>query len=74
MSQYIIETTNDKQSKALIQYLKSLDFVELKPINERKTKAIAEAKLFLNGLPNQSHNQNDLNKAIKTIRKKYEFQ
>ena len=74
MSQYIIETTNDKQSKALIQYLKSLDFVELKPINERKTKAIAEAKSFLNGLPNQSHNQNDLNKAIKTIRKKYEFQ
>ena len=74
MSQYIIETTNDKQSKALIQYLKSLDFVELKPINERKTKAIAEAKSFLNGLPNQSHNQNDLNKAIKAVRKKYEFQ
>ena len=74
MSQYIIETTNDKQSKALIQYLKSLDFVELKPINERKTKAIAEAKSFLNGLPNQTHNQNDLNKAIKAVRKKYEFQ
>ena len=74
MSQYIIETTDNKQSKALIQYLKSLDFVELKPVNEYKTKAITEAKSFLNGLPNQTHNQNDLNKAIKAIRKKYESQ
>ena len=40
----------------------------------KKLEAVAEAKSFLDGLPNQKHSQSDVNKAIKSIRKKYGYQ
>lgn len=76
MSQYIINTKNDSQSDALIKYLKSLDFIEVKTLKmpPKKSEAVADAKSFLEGLPNQKHLQSDVNKAIKSIRKKYGYQ
>ena len=76
MSQYIINTKNDSQSNALIKYLKSLDFIEVKALKKptEKSEAIADAKLFLNELPKQRHAQSEVNKAVKSIRKKYDYQ
>ncbi|MFN3490198.1 MAG: hypothetical protein ACK4YV_13750 [Emticicia sp.] len=76
MGQYIIDTKNDSQSDALIKYLKSLDFIEVKALKAptKKTVAVDDAKSFLEGLPNQKHSQSDVNKAIKSIRKKYGYQ
>ncbi|MFY7909530.1 MAG: hypothetical protein ACOVO2_08260 [Emticicia sp.] len=76
MSQYIINTKNDSQSDALIKYLKSLDFIEVKVLKmpPKKSEAVADAKSFLEGLPNQKHSQSDVNKAIKSIRKKHGYQ
>lgn len=75
MSQYIINTSNDKQAMALIKYLKSLDFVELKPLKktDKKAQAISDAKAFLQGLPNQKHTQVEVNKAVESIRKKHGY-
>lgn len=76
MSQYIINTKNDSQSDALIKYLKSLDFIEVKALKTpaKKIAAVDDAKSFLESLPNQKHTQSDVNKAIKSIRQKYGYQ
>ena len=76
MSQYIINTKNDSQSNALIKYLKSLDFIEVKALKTptKKSEAVSDAKSFLESLPNQKHSQSDVNKAIKSIREKYDYQ
>ena len=76
MSQYIINTKNDSQSNALIKYLKSLDFIEVKALKKptEKSVAIADAKSFLDRLPKQRHSQSEVNKAVKSIRKKYDYQ
>ena len=76
MSQYIINTKNDSQSNALIKYLKSLDFIEVKELKKttEKSLSIADAKTFLEGLPNQRHSQSEVNKAVNSIRKKYDYQ
>ncbi|WP_435353196.1 hypothetical protein [Emticicia sp. SJ17W-69] len=76
MSQYIINTKNDSQSNALIKYLKSLDFIEVKALKKptKKSEAVESAKAFLGGLPKHTHTQSEVNKAVKTIRKKYDYQ
>lgn len=75
MSQYIIDIKNEQQAEGLIKYLKTLPFVELKSvIPDRKAEAIARAKSFLEGLPDQPQKQSDVNKAVKTIRKKHGYQ
>lgn len=76
MSQYIINTKNDSQSNALIKYLKSLDFIEVKALKAptKKSAAVNDAKSFLESLPSQRHSQSDVNKAVKSIRKKYGYQ
>ena len=70
MSQYIINAKNDSQSNALIKYLKSLDFIEVKALKKptEKSMAITDAKPFLEGLPNQKHSQSEVNKAVKSNR------
>jgi hypothetical protein len=75
MSQYVIDIKESKQADALIQYLKSLDFVVVKPLQQdRKHQAAGAAKSFLNGLPNQSAKQSEVNQAVKSIRKKHGYQ
>ena len=75
MSQYVIDVKESKQADALIRYLKSLDFVEVKPLQQdRKRQAAGAAKSFLNGLPNQSAKQPEVNQAVKSIRKKHGYQ
>ncbi len=75
MSQYVIDIKNDKQADALIRYLKSLDFIELKAVKpDRKKLAAADAKAFLKGLPNQSGKQSEVNRAVKSIRKKHGYE
>ena len=75
MSQYVIDIKESKQADALIRYLKSLDFVEIKPLQQdRKLQAADAAKSFLKGLPNQSAKQSEVNQAVKSIRKKHDYQ
>ncbi|MDZ7936144.1 MAG: hypothetical protein U5M51_14490 [Emticicia sp.] len=76
MSQYIINTKNDSQSNALIKYLKSLDFIEVKALKAptKTSAAVDDAKSLLEGLQKKRHSQSDVNKAIKSIRKKYDYQ
>lgn len=75
MSQYVIDIKNDQQADALIRYLKSLDFIELKAIKpDRKKLAADDAKSFLTGLPNQKGKQSDVSRAVKTIRKKHGYE
>ena len=55
MSQYVIDVKESKQADALIRYLKSLNFVEAKPLQKDiRIQAAGVAKSFLKGLPDQS--------------------
>ena len=59
----------------MLQYLKALDFVEVKPLKQdRKIQAANDAQAFLKALPNQSTKQSDVNQAVKSIRKKHGYQ
>ena len=74
MSQYVIDIKDNKQADALIRYLKSLDFIEVKPLKQdRKVQAAAGAKAFLKGLPNQSAKQSEVNQTVKAIRDKHGY-
>lgn len=75
MSRYVIDIKESKQADALIRYLKSLDFVEVKPVQQdRKVRAANTAKSFLEGLPDQSVKQSEVNQAVKSIRKRHGYQ
>lgn len=75
MSRYVIDIKESKQADALIRYLKSLDFVEVKLLPQaQKIQAATAATSFLNGLPNQSAKQSEVNQAVKSIRKKHGYQ
>ncbi len=74
MSQYVIDVKNSKQADALIRYLKSLDFIDVKPLKQdRKIQGAGDAKAFLKGLPNQSGKQSDVNQAVKAIWEKHGY-
>lgn len=69
MSQYVIDIKNGKQADALIRYLKSLDYVEVKPLpTDPKSKAVSAARDFLSGLPDGNAKQADVNQAVGSIR------
>ena len=77
MNRYIIETKDGKQSDALIKYLKTLDFVQVKTVKvEESTSENKSSKMkeLLNRLPDQPYRQADVNKAIKDIRKEHRYQ
>ena len=75
MSQYVIDIKNDKQADALIRYLKSLDFIDVKPLKPtQKSQAASRAKAFLTSLPNQVGKQVEVTNAVKSIRKKHGYQ
>jgi len=77
MNRYIIETKDVKEAAALIRYLKSLDFVDLKPVKAQEAtllSASSKMKSLLLGLPDQPNKQSDVNKAVKSIRKKHGYQ
>ena len=77
MNRYIIETKDGKQSDALIKYLKTLDFVQVKTVKvEESTSENKSSKMkeLLNRLPDQPYRQADVNKAIKVIRKEHGYQ
>lgn len=75
MSQYLIDIKNEQQAESLIQYLKTLSFIEVKSVlDDSQTEAIMRAKAFLKNLPEQPHKQSDINKAIKGLRKKHGYQ
>lgn len=75
MNQFIITLKDGTQAEALIEYLHSLEFVKLEPFEpDTKAEAVAKVKEFLTGLPNRSSRQSDVNKAVKSIRKKRGYQ
>ena len=75
MSQYVIDIKNDKQADALIRYLKSLDFIDMKPLKPtQKNQAASQAKAFLTSLPSQASKQTEITNAVKSIRKKHGYQ
>ena len=75
MSQYVIDIKESKQADALIRYLKSLDFVEVKPLRQdQKVRAADAAQAFLKGLPNQSANQLEVTQVVRSIHKKHDYQ
>ncbi len=75
MGQFIITTKDGTQAEALIEYLRSLEFVKLEPLEpDTKAEAVAKAKEFLTGLPSRPSRQSDVNKAVKSIRKKHGYQ
>ncbi len=54
MSQFIITLKDGTQAEALIQYLRSLEFVKLEPFEpDTNAEAVAKAKEFLTGFPNR---------------------
>ncbi len=74
MTQYTLQIDNSKQADALMLYLKTLPFVEIKPVTTtKKEKAIKDSIVFLNSLPQQSAQQSDINKAVKSIREKHGY-
>ncbi|MCU0338629.1 MAG: hypothetical protein MUE30_02000 [Spirosomaceae bacterium] len=74
MSQYIIHIKNEQQGEALLEYLKSLTFVEVEAfVADAKTEAIERAKSFLKQLPEQPQRQSAINKAIKELRQEHDY-
>ncbi len=57
MSQYILTARNEEKADALIQFLLSLDYIEIQPLDEQKQRAIETAKDFLSQLPERSYNR-----------------
>lgn len=70
MSQYLITTQDQQKAEALIQFLRSLDFIKVEAVvMEDRLKAAAETREFLKSLPERPYRQSDVNKAVKSIRK-----
>lgn len=75
MTEYIITIADESKAKALITYLKSLDFVSIKPKtimlqetyrpSNRITKSLSS---FLQGLQEVDYNEFDVINAIKLMR------
>lgn len=77
MSQYIIETSEGPQSDALITFLRSLGYIRVRPVqnpSSTKTQAIADMNALLKELPTNKPDQQEINRAIKSIRRKGGYQ
>lgn len=71
MTQYIITLEDESKAKSLITFLKSLDFVTIKPsknINNSSAKPPKNLSNFLRSLPEINYNESDVVDAIKLIR------
>jgi hypothetical protein len=75
MTQYIITLEDESKAKSLITFLKSLDFVNIKPktdiekkINKPSNKKPTSLSSFLRSLPEVDYNELDVIDAIKLMR------
>ena len=75
MTQYIITLEDESKAKSLITFLKSLDFVNIKPktdvekkINKLSNKKPTSLSSFLRSLPEVDYNELDVIDAIKLMR------
>jgi hypothetical protein len=75
MTEYIITIEDESKAKSLITYLKSLDFVKIKPktvmVKEiiRPSNRISKSlSSFLKGLPEVDYNDLDVINAINLMR------
>jgi hypothetical protein len=75
MTQYIITLEDESKAKSLITFLKSLDFVNIKPktdiekkINKPSNKKPKSLSSFLQNLPEVDYNELDVIDAIKLMR------
>lgn len=71
MSQYVIDIKDEKQAASLLEYLRTLSFLEIKTaMSEEKSSAIERAKAMLKRLPDVPYTQDEVNQAINnSIRK-----
>ncbi len=72
MSQITITTTDQAKTEELIQYLGTLDYVEVKliePDQATKEEAIARTRKFLSELPEVPYREQNVVDAIKAYRK-----
>lgn len=53
----------------MIQFLLSLDYVEVQPLDNEKERAIEAAKALLDQLPERPYRQSEVNEAVKSIRR-----
>ena len=63
--EYIIRTPDSGQANSLIQYLQSLDYVEVIPVESRKAAGVAAMNALVKNLPKQKHTQAEVNKAVR---------
>lgn len=75
MTQYIITLEDESKAKSLITFLKSLDFVNIKPksdmeknLNKPSNKNPKSLSSFLRSLPEVDYNELDVIDAIKLMR------
>jgi hypothetical protein len=75
MTQYIITLEDESKAKSLITFLKSLDFVNIKPktateknTNKSSNKSPKSLSSFLQSLPEVDYNESDVIDAIKLMR------
>ena len=75
MTQYIITLEDESKAKSLITFLKSLDFVNIKPktdiekkVSKPSNKKPTSLSSFLQSLPEVDYNELDVIDAIKLMR------
>lgn len=75
MTEYIITLEDESKAKSLITFLKSLDFVNIKPKTNRvknmsklSNKSPKSLSSFLRSLPDVDYNESDVIDAIKLMR------
>lgn len=75
MTQYIITLEDESKAKSLITFLKSLDFVNIKPKTDMEknttkssNKSPKSLSSFLRNLPEVDYNELDVIDAIKLMR------
>ena len=71
MSQITLTTSNPEKEQALLEFLKTLDYVKVElmgPDLETRQKAAKQGIEFLQTLPERPSRQSDVNEAIKGYR------
>lgn len=75
MTQYVITLEDESKAKSLITFLKSLDFINIKPkieteknINKPFNNSPKSLSSFLRNLPEIEYNELDVIDAIKLMR------
>ncbi len=70
MQEFVLTTSESIQSKKLIAYLRTLDYVTLKPTTKVRSEKVGKQKMtkFLEELPEVEHDEQDVLNAIKEMR------